>query len=47
MKYVELVKAKVSQGVLDKFDCGHPDFNDFWLKKQQSVPIAVMVLHMF
>ena len=29
MKYVELAKAKVSQHVLDKFDCGHPDFNDF------------------
>ena len=29
MKYVELAKAKVSQDVLDKFDCGHPDFNDF------------------
>lgn len=29
MKYVELAKANVSQDVLDKFDCGHPDFNDF------------------
>lgn len=29
MKYVELAKAKVSQDVLQKFDCGHPDFNDF------------------
>ena len=29
MKYVELTKAKVSQDVLNSFDCGHPDFNDF------------------
>lgn len=29
MKYVELAKVNVSQDVLDKFDCGHPDFNDF------------------
>lgn len=29
MKYVELANAKISQDVLDKFDCGHPDFNDF------------------
>lgn len=29
MKYVELTKANVSQDVLEKFDCGHPDFNDF------------------
>lgn len=29
MKYIELTKANVSQDVLDKFDCGHPDFNDF------------------
>ncbi len=29
MKYVELTEAKISQDVLDKFDCGHPDFNDF------------------
>ena len=29
MKYVELTKANVSQDVLDRFDCGHPDFNDF------------------
>ena len=29
MRYVELTKAKVSQDVLRKFDCGHPDFNDF------------------
>jgi len=29
MKYIELAKAKVGQDVLDKFDCGHPDFNSF------------------
>lgn len=29
MKYIELGKANVSQEVLDKFDCGHPDFNNF------------------
>ena len=29
MKYVELTKAKVSQDMLNSFDCGHPDFNDF------------------
>lgn len=29
MKYIELTKANVSQDVLRKFDCGHPDFNDF------------------
>lgn len=29
MKYVELANANISQDVLDKFDCGHPDFNDF------------------
>ena len=29
MKYVELTKANISQDVLDRFDCGHPDFNDF------------------
>lgn len=28
-KYVELSNAYVSQDVLQKFDCGHPDFNDF------------------
>lgn len=35
-KYVELSKAvvdsKVSQDVLQKFDCGHPDFNDFFVE---------------
>ncbi len=29
MKYVELSKVNVSQDVLKRFDCGHPDFNDF------------------
>lgn len=29
MKYVGLANANVSQDVLDKFDCRHPDFNDF------------------
>jgi hypothetical protein len=29
MDYIELSKAKVSQDVLSKFNCGHPDFNDF------------------
>lgn len=29
MKYVELANANVSQDVLDKFDCRHPDFNYF------------------
>lgn len=28
-QYVELCKAEISQDVLQKFDCGHPDFNDF------------------
>ncbi len=32
MKYVELTKAKISQDVLEQFDCGHPDFNDFLLE---------------
>lgn len=26
MKYVGLANANVSQDVLDKFDCRHPDF---------------------
>lgn len=34
--YVELgnakVHSKVSQDVLQKFDCGHPDFNDFLIE---------------
>lgn len=29
MKYVELTRSKVSQDVLNAFDCGHPDFNTF------------------
>lgn len=29
LQYVELSNAYVSQDVLQKFDCGHPDFNDF------------------
>ena len=29
LQYVELVGACVSQDVLQKFDCGHPDFNNF------------------
>jgi hypothetical protein len=29
LQYVELNGARVSQDVLQKFDCGHPDFNDF------------------
>lgn len=28
-KYIELSNACVSQDVLQKFNCGHPDFNDF------------------
>ena len=28
-QYVELNSACVSQDVLQGFDCGHPDFNDF------------------
>jgi hypothetical protein len=28
-QYVELSSASVSQEVLHKFNCGHPDFNDF------------------
>lgn len=28
-QYVELNNADISQDVLQKFDCGHPDFNDF------------------
>lgn len=28
-QYVELSNAYVSQDVLQKFNCGHPDFNDF------------------
>lgn len=28
-QYVELSNAYVSQEVLQKFNCGHPDFNDF------------------
>lgn len=29
LQYVELSNAGVSQDVLQKFNCGHPDFNDF------------------
>ena len=29
LRYVELSSACVSQDVLQKFDCNHPDFNDF------------------
>lgn len=29
MIYIELAKANVSQDVLQCFDCGHPDFNEF------------------
>ncbi|MEG1847628.1 MAG: hypothetical protein RRX92_01695 [Lachnospiraceae bacterium] len=29
LEYVELAKATISQDVLYKFDCKHPDFNDF------------------
>lgn len=29
LKYVELGKVNISQDVLHKFDCKHPDFNDF------------------
>lgn len=29
MKFIELSEVNVSQDVLKKFDCGHPDFNDF------------------
>lgn len=29
MKYVQLTKSNVSQDVLNAFDCGHPDFNNF------------------
>lgn len=29
LRYVELSNACVSQDVLQKFNCGHPDFNDF------------------
>ena len=29
MKYILLTKEKVSQDVLNRFDCGHPDFNYF------------------
>lgn len=29
LKYVELAKVTISQDVLCKFDCKHPDFNDF------------------
>jgi len=29
LKYIELAKGRVSQDVLKRFDCGHPDFNDF------------------
>lgn len=28
-RYVNLSEAQVSQDVLQKFNCGHPDFNDF------------------
>lgn len=28
-QYVELSTANISQDVLQKFNCGHPDFNDF------------------
>lgn len=28
-QYVELSKAYISQDVLQKFNCGHPDFNEF------------------
>lgn len=28
-KYVELSRTNVSQDALSKFNCGHPDFNDF------------------
>ncbi len=29
MKFIELSEVNVSQDILKKFDCGHPDFNDF------------------
>lgn len=29
LMYLELAKANISQDVLCKFDCKHPDFNDF------------------
>lgn len=29
LQYVELNNASVSQDVLKRFNCGHPDFNDF------------------
>lgn len=32
-KYIELKNETVSQEVLQKFDCGHPDFNNF-IKKE-------------
>lgn len=31
-KYIELSHANVSQDVLQKFNCGHPDFNDFLIQ---------------
>ncbi len=47
LQYVELVGACVSQDVLQKFDCGHPDFNNFWLMMLLNVAIMVRVLHIF
>ncbi len=32
-KYVLLSTANVNQDVLNEFDCGHPDFNDFLQKE--------------
>ena len=32
LKYVELAKSNVNQEILNAFDCGHPDFNDFLAK---------------
>lgn len=29
LMYLELAEANISQDVLCKFDCKHPDFNDF------------------
>lgn len=32
LKYVELAKSNVNQEILNAFDCGHSDFNDFLAK---------------
>lgn len=36
-QYVELSKAYISQDVLQKFNCGHPDFNEFYYTEEKDL----------